>query len=355
MILSHLPHDSLHTMALLNSSWCLIVTPRIWVGFTIKDSTGADDLYHRVNSLIRFQSRMRSLRRLTIGPCTWRWTLPLLKAMVYVWRNSTRLSELFLESLGLFETEKVGDFRALLLTLIECAPSLRLTTFKLEALVSNDSLLRQFLELQPSIKCLIGIFTDSESSHHFPPSSFLPQLTTLRLRRKCFPTAIALVPNRPVTEVWLDTCGEVTKTQFDEGLLALQQSTTLLTSLSISGYWGRPSGIPPADWVEYLQTAFPRLQYLNIPDWPQFPLTESYFHFSELRALRIRLDPSVNAKHFIATLSSMEKLQTLYIKRSNEYVWTRTTRDSSQPEWCEKDCRKFECPYDHPTRGLPQA
>ncbi|KAF8305980.1 hypothetical protein DL93DRAFT_2172338 [Clavulina sp. PMI_390] len=345
MVVERLPHDSLRSVALLNRSWCQLVTPHLWHDFTIKDGDTANHVPYRVNSLIRSQLRMRSIKRLTIGPCTWRWTSPLLSGMAHLWRNCPQLSELFLESIGPYETERVGDFTALLLTLIECASSLRLTKFKLEVLLSDDSLLRRFLELQPTITHLIGVFMVQDDPHHFPSQHFLPNLTSIRLRWKCFTTATALVPGRPLAEVWLDTCDEVTQTEFEAGLCALQKSTACLTSLSISGYWSQPADTSPAEWVERLQTMFPKLNHLNIPDWPHFPIIGSDFHLPELRTLRLRLHPLAAAEPFMASLNSMEKLHKVYLERWQGDVWVRSTKKSSQSQW---RLGVSEYPYDHP-------
>ncbi|KAF8286458.1 hypothetical protein DL93DRAFT_2161691, partial [Clavulina sp. PMI_390] len=277
LIILHLAPESLRTMALVNREWCTMITPTLWTGFTIKDNDkyNNEELHQRLRSLLRSRLRLHSIKRLDISPCTWRWTPSLLKAMVHIWQHAPHLAHLFLHG-PIPDHEyppriRRGDLTALFLTLIECASSLRLTAFKGAYYpLTNESVLYQFLESQPSIKYLIDITTPGIPPQHISlpgPTGFLPNLTGLRHVSSAI--LVSLVPGRPVSEVWVDG-PSIFDPMLDAVPNALQKSAAPITSLAIHPYMRSDATV--GEWLYQLQKAFPLLLHLSLPDPPLLSL-----------------------------------------------------------------------------------
>ncbi|KAF8312339.1 hypothetical protein DL93DRAFT_2206693 [Clavulina sp. PMI_390] len=333
LVLKHLSQDELRALALLSSAWHIRAAPSLWQGFTIEDSEGPDEshLRHRLNALTRCQMRMQSLRRLAIGPCTWHWSPPLLKAMAEMWKNTPRLSDLFLEIPEHERFKKEGHFAALFLTLVESAAYFRLTTLKAEARITDDSPFRQFIWLQPSIRCLIGAFIHTEYFQSPNPTDFLPDLAILHLHHHSMVTAAALVPGRPVRELWLKSDDYIALPAFEAGFCALQRSTVPLMSLSIDGSPGDHRS--PLVWLQRLQTTFPHLEHFNL-HWPVFYLNDGDppIFLEDLRTLRLHVSGTAR-KRLIESLSLMKKLRVLYVIDLEEQMWVRSSKLGPEPEW----------------------
>ncbi|KAF8283363.1 hypothetical protein DL93DRAFT_1412780 [Clavulina sp. PMI_390] len=343
MIICHLTSESLRAMALLNQAWCTLVTPTLWAGITIKDNYSYDgeEPRQRVEALIRSSLRMQSIKRLKIGPITWRWTPLLLKAMVKVWDNSPRLTHLFLQqvdrdhlhdSFRYKNTPKPsGDFTALILTLIESAPSLHLTHLSGGGCsLTDESPLRHFLSLQPSITTLLNIDVHSIQFTAPDPTAFLPNLTSLRVRH--MKMVIPMVPGRPVSE----------------------KSTMPITSFGADACWGLDQHA--AAWLTRLQKALPFLRHLKVT-WPglsdilEDPLLQ--FHFNDLESLHVNTDLAgdPSSQDLSTLVGSMSKLRLVYLLREEEESCNRCfSRDtaSSQHEW-----RLLDDPSDHDCHWNP--
>ncbi|KAF8312314.1 hypothetical protein DL93DRAFT_2098274 [Clavulina sp. PMI_390] len=212
MIIECLIPSEIRGLATADRVWADLTSAKLWHTYRIKDkadnrrSNTTAALQRRLDAIIGHPARLRALRTLIIGPCTWCWTPHLLHQLVLVIKQTPGLRDLRLEAeTGMLRFAPVLQ-SPLLLSLIDVAQELHLTSFQCNFSLTGESSLMRFLESQPSIRNLH--VTTNPANHperynasHFDPSTFLPSLETLGACDTH--TFTWLLPGRPVSTVLL--------------------------------------------------------------------------------------------------------------------------------------------------------
>ncbi|KAF8312313.1 hypothetical protein DL93DRAFT_2082170 [Clavulina sp. PMI_390] len=212
MIIECLPPSEIRGLATADRVWADLTSAKLWHTYRLKDSINTrksnttTTLQRRLNAILSHPARLRALRTLIIGPCTWCWTPDLLHQVVLVIKQAPGLQDLRLEAeSGMLRFAPVL-VSPILLSLIDISSEFHLISFQCNFSLTGESVLKRFLESQPSIKSLYITtnpvnYPERYNATYFDPLTFLPNLEALGACDTY--TFTWLVPKRPVGTILL--------------------------------------------------------------------------------------------------------------------------------------------------------
>lgn len=207
MILDHLDRPDLRRFALANTLCDDLAVRRIWKIFCIRTDGSLDPkiAIERIMALQRVPVRAGYLRRLIIGPCTWKWSEEFLLALDQLWEYTPSLNHIFFNYHDDRRKRQMKGYEAPIFRSLEShGRHLRLETIHSECIMVPDTPIWDLIMSQPSITRIVGI--DIIPSRMPPPSTMLQLLPNLRvLICKHYDTAQVLVQSRPIEILSVDS------------------------------------------------------------------------------------------------------------------------------------------------------
>lgn len=182
-VIDWLDLNSLRELSLVNSSINNCVNRRLWCTSAIgslrsQDGSTLQHVRDGCLAILRRPDRAIHIRKLVIAPCTWPWTIDLLRNFERIWRTSCNISSLLLCTFETLIHRETNDFSPLFRTLVSHGQDLRLRAFRCKGWLRPNSDLYKFLSSQPTIEKLIDL--DVFDTRPLPPDpNFLPILRYL--------------------------------------------------------------------------------------------------------------------------------------------------------------------------------